>query len=186
MDTVLTAIGAAAVVYTVRGTFNRRRVLAEARRHRLETPRSPAFPPGLDDRIADQALARHSRQLTVPREGRRASDTRSEHLYSRLPLARPLVHPRNRRQTARSATRYERAKVASFALQSAIRDARTAPSGAACRRSYPGRSNPDRKALTSTVAPRDDGDRVTARPGQVSGHCQAPFGPARISAAMAR
>ncbi|MFI6530704.1 hypothetical protein ACIBI1_39225, partial [Streptomyces uncialis] len=58
-------------VYTVRRTFNRRHVLAEARRHLLETLRGRAFPPGLDDYIADQALARHSRQLTVTQEGRR-------------------------------------------------------------------------------------------------------------------
>ncbi|MEU6555222.1 hypothetical protein ABZ915_33835 [Streptomyces sp. NPDC046915] len=41
-------------------------VLAEALRHLLETLRGHAFPPRLGDYIADQALARHSRQITVP------------------------------------------------------------------------------------------------------------------------
>lgn len=71
VDTALAAVDVAAVVYTVRRGFARRHVLAEARRHLLETLRGHAFPPALDGYIADQALARHSRQLTVPQEGRR-------------------------------------------------------------------------------------------------------------------
>ncbi|MFD4976655.1 hypothetical protein [Streptomyces sp. NPDC058424] len=62
----------AAVVFTVRGTFARRHVLAEARRHPLETLRGRAFPPGVDDYIADQALFRHGRHLTVPQPGHRS------------------------------------------------------------------------------------------------------------------
>jgi hypothetical protein len=62
----------AAVVFTVRRAFARRHVLAEARRHLLETLRGRAFQPGLDDYIADGALSRHSRQLTAPQPGRRA------------------------------------------------------------------------------------------------------------------
>jgi hypothetical protein len=72
VDTALAAVDVAAVVSTVRRTFARRHVLAEARRHLLETLRGRAFPPGLDDYIADGALSRHSRQLTGPQPGRRA------------------------------------------------------------------------------------------------------------------
>nr|WP_234378874.1 MobF family relaxase [Streptomyces sp. FXJ1.172]WEP00055.1 MobF family relaxase [Streptomyces sp. FXJ1.172] len=46
-------------------------VLAEARRHLLEMLRGRVFRPGLDDYITDEALACHSRQLTVPVTGRR-------------------------------------------------------------------------------------------------------------------
>lgn len=95
----LAAVDVAAVVLTVRNFFARRYVLAEARRHLLETLRGRAFAPGLDDHITDSALARHSRQLTVPSP---AADPGigPAHLHRRLHLARPLVDRRHRRQTA--------------------------------------------------------------------------------------
>jgi hypothetical protein len=70
VDTALAAVDVAAVVFTVRGTFARRHVLAEARRHLGETLRGRAFEPGLDDDIADQALARHGRQRASGRPSR--------------------------------------------------------------------------------------------------------------------
>ncbi|OIJ85688.1 hypothetical protein BIV24_28195 [Streptomyces colonosanans] len=70
MDTVLAA-DVAAVGYAVRHVFARRHVLAEARRHLAQTLCGRAFLPGLDDYIADRALSRHGRQLTVPQPGRR-------------------------------------------------------------------------------------------------------------------
>lgn len=72
VDTALAAVDVTAIVFTVRGTFARRHVLAEARRRLAETLRGRTFAPGLDDYIADQALARHSRQITVRQPGRRA------------------------------------------------------------------------------------------------------------------
>lgn len=71
-DTVLAAVNLAAMVYTVRNVFARCRLLTEACRHLLETLRGRAFPPGLDDSIADKSLDRQGRQLTVPQEGRRS------------------------------------------------------------------------------------------------------------------
>ncbi|WP_334663317.1 hypothetical protein [Streptomyces cyaneofuscatus] len=68
----LAAVDVAAVVFTVRGVFYRRHVLAEARRHLLETLRGRAYVPGIDSYIADRALERYGRQLTVPQKGRRA------------------------------------------------------------------------------------------------------------------
>ncbi|MFI9213963.1 hypothetical protein ACIGW7_38275 [Streptomyces sp. NPDC053253] len=68
VDTALAAVDVAAIVYTVRRVFNRHHILAEARRHLLET-RGRAFDPGLDTCIADQALARHSRRLTAAQQG---------------------------------------------------------------------------------------------------------------------
>ncbi|MFD2691971.1 hypothetical protein ACFS5L_45165 [Streptomyces phyllanthi] len=71
VDTALAAVDAAAVVFTVRRAFARRHVLAEARRHLGETLRGRAFARGLDDYVADQALARplvdrrHRRQATA-------------------------------------------------------------------------------------------------------------------------
>ncbi|MEV4342381.1 relaxase domain-containing protein [Streptomyces sp. NPDC049590] len=65
VDVVLAAADVAAVVSTVRGAFARRHVLAEARRHLLETLRGQEFTRGLDDYIAHRALCDHSRQPTV-------------------------------------------------------------------------------------------------------------------------
>ncbi|GAA3381076.1 hypothetical protein GCM10020367_70910 [Streptomyces sannanensis] len=127
VDTALAAVDVAAVVFTVRGTFARRHVLAEARRHLLETLRGQEFTRGLDDYIADAALARHSRQLTVPQPGRRTPGpdqltyTADFTWPGRWWIAGADAKP------PRAATRYERAKVASLAVQNAIRAARTAP-----------------------------------------------------------
>ncbi|MFD8820984.1 MobF family relaxase [Streptomyces sp. NPDC059605] len=124
VDTALAAVDVAAVVFTVRGIFARRHVLAEARRHLLETLRGREFTRGLDDYIADAALSRHSRQLTVPQKGRRA------------PAPDQLTHTADFAwphrwwiagtggKPPRESSRYERARVASLALQNAIRDAR--------------------------------------------------------------
>ncbi|MFK4070465.1 MobF family relaxase [Streptomyces sp. NPDC029674] len=72
VDTALATVDVAAIVFTVRGVFYRRHVLAEARRHLLETLRGRAYVPGIDSHIADRALERYGRQLTVPQKGRRA------------------------------------------------------------------------------------------------------------------
>ncbi|MFB9608600.1 MobF family relaxase [Streptomyces roseofulvus] len=127
VDTALAAVDVAAVVFTVRRTFARRHVLAEARRHLLETLRGRAFPPGLDTYIADKALARHSRRLTVPQPGRRtpAPDQLTYTADFTWPTRWWIAGTDGR--PPRESSRYERARLASLALQNAIRDARTAP-----------------------------------------------------------
>ncbi|CAL9627356.1 hypothetical protein [Streptomyces sp. enrichment culture] len=128
MDTALAAaVDVAAVVFTVRRAFARRHVLAEAGRYLLKTLRGRAFPLGLDTYIADKALARHSRQLTVPQPGRRTPAAGPAHLHRRLHLADPMLDRRRRRQPPWESSRYKRARLASLALQNAIRDARIAP-----------------------------------------------------------
>lgn len=126
-DTALAAIDVAAVVFTVRNTFARRHVLAEARRHLMETLHGRAFPPVLDDYIADQALARHSRRLTVVQEGRRTPvPDRITHTADFAWPARWWIAGTDGKPP-RSLTQYERARVASLTLQNAIRAGRTAP-----------------------------------------------------------
>ncbi|MFC8765080.1 MobF family relaxase [Streptomyces sp. NPDC057193] len=125
VDTVLAAVDVAAIVYTVRRVFNRHHILAEARRHLLETLRGRAFAPGLDTHIADKALARHGRRLTPVTEGR--PDPAPELLNYTGAFAWP------RRwwiagadgKPPRESSRYERAQAASLAVQKAIRAART-------------------------------------------------------------
>ncbi|MFG2630007.1 MobF family relaxase [Streptomyces sp. NPDC048473] len=124
VDTALAAVDVAAVVFTVRRAFARRHVLAEARRHLLETLRGRGFTRGLDDYIADAALSRHARQLTVPVPGRRAPAP------DQVTYTADFAWPHRwwvagiDGKPPRESSRYERARVASLALQNAIRDAR--------------------------------------------------------------
>ncbi|MFE3583171.1 MobF family relaxase [Streptomyces vinaceus] len=146
VDTALAAIDVAAIVFTVRRSFARRHVLAEARRHLLETLRGRGFTRGLDDYIADAALSRHSRQLTVPVPGRRTPAP------DQLTYTADFAWPHRwwvagvDGKPPRESSRYERARVASLVLQNAIRDARIL---AALRGEAPA-------ATTSAAAGADD------------------------------
>ncbi|MFF9431920.1 MobF family relaxase [Streptomyces sp. NPDC014746] len=126
VDTVLAAVDVAAIVYTVRRVFNRHHILAEARRHLLETLRGRAFVPGLDIYITDKALARHGRRLTAVREGR--PDPAPELLSYTADFSWPkrwwIAGADGR--PPRESSRYERAQAASLAVRNAIRAARTA------------------------------------------------------------
>ncbi|UQI49920.1 relaxase domain-containing protein (plasmid) [Streptomyces sp. HU2014] len=127
VDTALAAVDVAAIVFTVRRAFARRHVLAEARRHLAETLRGRAFPPGLDNYIADRALARHSRQLTVVQPGRRTPAADQITYTADFAWPHRWWIAGTDGKPPRESSRYERARVASLVLQNAIRDARTAP-----------------------------------------------------------
>lgn len=66
VDAALATIDVAAVVSAVRGRFARRHVLADARRHLLETPRGLESR-GLDEDMAGRASSDRNCQATVPR-----------------------------------------------------------------------------------------------------------------------
>ncbi|MYZ34337.1 relaxase domain-containing protein, partial [Streptomyces sp. SID4917] len=129
VDIALAAVDVAAVVFTVRGRFARRHVLAEARRHLLETLRGQEFTRGLDDYIAGRALSDHSRQSTVAQPGRRAPA--ADQVFYTADFAEPdrwwIAGADG--EPPRESSRYERAQVASLAIRNAIRAARTAPAG---------------------------------------------------------
>ncbi|MCZ4611344.1 hypothetical protein O3S80_47880 [Streptomyces sp. Lzd4kr] len=127
VDAALAAVDVAAVVSTVRGKFARRHVLAEARRHLLETLRGQEFAPGPDDYLADRALSGHSRRSTIPAPGRRAPD--AGQLFYTADFAEPdrWWIAGTDGKPPRESSRYERASVASLAVQSAIRAARIPP-----------------------------------------------------------
>ena len=155
VDTALAAVDVAAVVYTVRRTFARRHVLAEARRHLLETLRGRALPPRIDDYIADRALARHGRQLTVPQEGRRTpAPDQITHTADFAWPARWWIAGTDGKPP-RVSSRYERARGASLALQNAIRAARATP--AAVRDEVPA-------ATASATAHADQHGQAAAAP----------------------
>ncbi|HET6355924.1 MobF family relaxase [Streptomyces sp.] len=176
VDTALAAIDVAAVVYTVRHVFARRHVLAEARRHLAETLRGRAFPPGLDDYIADQALARHARQLTVPQKGRRTPAPDQITYAADFPRPARWWIAGTDGKPPRASTRYERARVASLALQNAIRAARTAPAGA---------RDEARAATASAAAHTDEHNHDQTAPHAVDHPDRAAaFAPAQRAAAV--
>ena len=130
VDAALAAVDVAAVVSTVRGKFARRHVLAEARRHLLETLRGQEFTRGLDDYIANRALSDYGRRSTVQKPGRRAPA--ADQLFHTADFAEPdrwwIAGADGK--PPRESSRYERARVASLAVQNAIRAARTPPAAA--------------------------------------------------------
>ncbi|MEU9617017.1 MobF family relaxase [Streptomyces sp. NPDC048209] len=127
IDTVLAAVDVAAVVFTVRRNFARRHVLAEARRHLLETLRGQEFPRGLDDDIANRALADHTRRTTTVRPGRRAPA--ADQIFYTADFTEPdrWWIAGTGGKLPRESSRYERARVASLVVRNAIRTARPAP-----------------------------------------------------------
>ncbi|MFI9019157.1 MobF family relaxase [Streptomyces griseus] len=129
VDTALAAVDVAAVVFTVRGNFARRHVLAEARRHLLETLRGRAFTRGLDEDIANRALADHGRQTTVPQPGRTTPAADRIFYTADFTEPEPWWIAGTDGKPPRESSRYERARVASLAVRKAIRAARTAAAG---------------------------------------------------------
>ncbi|MEU6406145.1 hypothetical protein [Streptomyces sp. NPDC046985] len=129
VDVVLAAVDVAAVVFTVRGKFARRHVLAEARRHLLETLRGQEFTRGLDDCVANRALSDHGRQATAPQPSRRAPA--ADQIFYTADFAKPDPWwiAGTDGKPPRESSRYERARVASLAVQGAIRAARAATAG---------------------------------------------------------
>ncbi|MGW2050822.1 relaxase domain-containing protein [Streptomyces sp. NPDC001858] len=183
VDTALAAVDVAAIVFTVRRTFARRHVLAEARRHLLETLRGRAFEPGLDDSIADLALTCHSRQVTVPQKGRRAPSP------DQLTYTADFAWPHRwwiagtDGKPPRESSRYERARVASLALQNAIRDVRTAhaardeaPAATASATGHADDHNYDQEAAAPHAVDHPDRDAALTpaqRAAAVQAHQQA-------------
>ncbi|MER5886945.1 MobF family relaxase [Streptomyces sp. NPDC001941] len=127
VDVMLAAVDVAAVVFTVRGKFARRHLVAEARRHLLETLRGRAFPRGLDDDIADRALADHGRRPTANQPGRRAPAADQTFYTANFPTPAPWWIAHCDGKPPRESSRYERARIASLAVRNAIHTARTAP-----------------------------------------------------------
>ncbi|MEU2026703.1 relaxase domain-containing protein [Streptomyces sp. NPDC016469] len=124
VDVALAAVDVAAVVFTVREKFSRRHILAEARRHLLETLHGREFPHGLDDSIADRALLRHARRHTATKPGHGAPAPNRMTYTADFPLPHRWWIAPAQSAPPRESSRYERARVASLALQNAIRDAR--------------------------------------------------------------
>ncbi|MGW8702814.1 hypothetical protein ACWGOK_38890 [Streptomyces eurythermus] len=124
MDVTLAAVDVAAVVFTVREKFSRRHILAEARRHLLETLRGREFTRGLGYYIARRALLRYSRRHTVTQPGREAPAADRMTYTADFPVPHRWWIAPAEGTPPRESSRCEWARLASLAVQNAIRDAR--------------------------------------------------------------
>ncbi|MFI9586996.1 relaxase domain-containing protein [Streptomyces sp. NPDC052236] len=107
----LAAVDTVAVVYVMRGGFRHRHLLTEARRHLTYVLRGQRHEPGLDEQILRAAIDGYTRSI-----GRRlTADLRS--LYPRDTDGQAVVRPLTRN---RSASRYERARLAAGALTARV------------------------------------------------------------------
>ncbi|WP_369780663.1 MobF family relaxase [Streptomyces sp. R33] len=121
VDIALAAVDVAAVVYVMRGAFKHHHLLAEARRHLAYVLRGRPHPhqPGLDQQIVQEAIDHYTRP--VGRGRMMTADLRAlyPHDIEDQAVLRPLT--RNR-----SATPYERARLAAGALTARVHAVRRA------------------------------------------------------------
>ncbi|MFC7936099.1 MobF family relaxase [Streptomyces sp. NPDC057387] len=119
VDVALAAVDTVAVVYVMRGAFARHHLLAEARRHLAYALRGRPHEPSLDERIVQAAVDDYTRP--VGRGRRMTADLRA--LYPRDTEDQAVLRPLTRRRTA---TQYERARLAAGALAARVRAVRRA------------------------------------------------------------
>ncbi|MGW1736719.1 MobF family relaxase [Streptomyces sp. NPDC001999] len=112
VDVALAAVDTVAVVYVMRGAFQHRHLLAEARRHLAYVLRGRRHEPGLDEQIVQATVDGYTRPI-----GRSmTADLRA--LYPRETEDQAVVRPLTR---ARSKSRYERARLAAGVLTTGVR-----------------------------------------------------------------
>ncbi|WP_333743618.1 MobF family relaxase [Streptomyces ardesiacus] len=119
VDVALAAVDTVAVVYVMRGAFARHHLLAEARRHLAYALRGRPHEPSLDERIVQAAVDDYTRP--VGRGRRMTADLRA--LYPGDTEDQAVLRPLTRRRTA---TQYERARLAAGALAARVRAVRRA------------------------------------------------------------
>ncbi|MEU4359814.1 hypothetical protein [Streptomyces virginiae] len=119
VDVALAAVETIAVVYVMRGAFNRHHLLAEARRHISYALRSRPHQPGLDEQTVQTAIDAYTRP--VGRGWMMTTDLRA--LYPHDTEDQAVVRPLTRN---RSATPYQRARLAAGALTARVHAVRRA------------------------------------------------------------
>ncbi|GLW03845.1 hypothetical protein Slala05_74750 [Streptomyces lavendulae subsp. lavendulae] len=119
VDVALAAAETIAVVYVMRGAFAHRHLLAEARRHLSYALRGRPHQPGLDEQIVQTAIDAYTRPV-----GRGLMMTADLHaLYPHDTEDQAVLRPLTRN---RSATPYQRARLAAGALTARVHAARRA------------------------------------------------------------
>ncbi|MEV4193335.1 conjugal transfer protein TraA, partial [Streptomyces toxytricini] len=119
VDVALAAAETIAVVYVMRGAFAHRHLLAEARRHLSYVLRGRRHQRGLDEQIVQAAIDAYTRP--VGRGRMMTADLRA--LYPRDTEDQAVLRPLTRN---RSATPYQRARLAADALTARVHAARRA------------------------------------------------------------
>ncbi|WP_138909252.1 MobF family relaxase [Streptomyces chryseus] len=118
VDIVLAAVDVVAVVYVMRGAFKRHHLLAEARRHLSYVLRGRPHEPGLDERIVQAAVDGYTRPAS-----RRMMTADLRALYPRDTEDQAVLRPLTRKRTA---SPYERARLAAGALAARVHATRRA------------------------------------------------------------
>ncbi|MFM9681648.1 MobF family relaxase [Streptomyces brasiliscabiei] len=119
VDVALAAVDTVAVVYVMRGAFKRHHLLAEARRHLAYALRGRPHQPGLDEQIVQAVVDDYTRP--VGRGRMMTADLRA--LYPRDAEDQAVLRPLTRHRTA---SQYERARLAASALAARVHAARRA------------------------------------------------------------
>ncbi|OKJ45978.1 conjugal transfer protein TraA [Streptomyces sp. CB02009] len=119
VDVALAAAETIAVVYVMRGAFAHRHLLAEARRHLSYALRGRPHQPGLDEQIVQAAIDAYTRPVGSGRM--MTADLHA--LYPRDTEDQAVLRPLTRN---RSATPYQRARLAAGALTARVHAARRA------------------------------------------------------------
>ncbi|MEU9471304.1 MobF family relaxase [Streptomyces avermitilis] len=118
VDIALAAVDVVAVVYVMRGGFKRHHLLAEARRHLAYVLRGRPHRPGLDGKIVQAVVDDYTRPA-----GRRMMTADLRALYPRDTEDQAVLRPLTRKRTA---SPYERARLAADALWTRVRAVRRA------------------------------------------------------------
>jgi conjugative relaxase-like TrwC/TraI family protein len=148
IDIALAAVDITAVVYVMRGAFKRHHLLAEARRHLAHILRGRPHEPGLDEEIVQTAVDDYTRPA-----GKTMMTADLRALYPSDLGDQAVIRPLTR---ARSASRYDKARLAAGALTARVN---------AVRRSHRlgSRSLPHTAAVPAGPPPRSRRDRAEAR-----------------------
>ncbi|GAA1543846.1 hypothetical protein GCM10009730_61070 [Streptomyces albidochromogenes] len=118
VDVALAAVDVVAVVYMVRGAFKRHHLLAEARRHLSYVLRGRPHEPGVDEQIVRTVVDDYTRPA---RRRMMTADLRA--LYPRDTEDQAVLRPLTRKRTA---SPYERARLAADALAARVHAVRRA------------------------------------------------------------
>lgn len=118
VDMELAAVDVVAVVYVMRGAFKHHHLLAEARRYLSYVLRGRPHDPGLDERIVQTVVDHYTRPA-----GRRMMTADLHALYPRETEDQAVLRPLTRK---RSASPYERARLAADALRVRVQAVRRA------------------------------------------------------------
>ncbi|MGW3638576.1 MobF family relaxase [Streptomyces sp. NPDC005143] len=151
VDVALAAVDTVAVVYVMRGAFKRRHLLAEARRHLAYVLRGRPHHPGLDEQIVQAAVDDYTRPA-----GRRMMTADLRALYPRDTEDQAVLRPLTRNRTA---SPYERARLAAGALTARVHAGRRADR-------LSSRARPHTVGVPTAPTPRLRPDRADRNAGQ--------------------